>query len=731
MKRFIFCILSLVLMLPWSMSAGKAGVISIETRGSQMVLYVHDNGELSFYHYGSKFGNPDQVIGYKSYRRSDYGTEPPAYPARGGRHFNQSALAVKYHSGELNTELKYISHSQKTVSDDIERTVVTMKDAKTDLVVNLFYDAYQKEDVIVAHAEIMNGGKKPVELEYHASSALNLHAEKYLLTHFHGAWASEMQVSRQLLAPGIKSIRTVKGTRATQTENPSFMLSLNTEEFSENHGEVIAGALAWSGNYSIDFQVDEAGRLSVVSGSSTPGADYTLGAGKTFQTPEMIYTFSACGAGQASRNLHTWARRHWLFDSSIVCPTLLNNWEGTYFDFNETVLKDIIDNVASMGLELFVLDDGWFGGKDFPRNGNYQGLGDWQVVEEKLPNGVSAIADYAHSKGVKFGIWIEPEMVSPKSNLARKHPDWVVQENGREVTTIRNQWLLDLTNPEVQDFVFGVFDSTMQLADGIDYIKWDCNRHVEGAGSTYLGRNQSNFWVEYVQGLYSVYRRVREKYPDVIIQSCASGGGRVDYGALHYCNEVWTSDNSEAHTRAFIQYGTNLIYPAIVTGSHVSAVPNHQTNNVTPLKFRFDMACAGRLGMELQPAEMTEEEREFSRKAIASYKEYRDLVFYGDLYRLSSPYDSDFYALMYVSQDKKRAVVFAYTLKYQARSLKPVFRLDGLSDDLSYRVTELNVNKSCYWGSGKALTGSYLRNHGLNPDLAKVYTSAVFYLEAE
>lgn len=730
MRRFIIFML-LFASLSANVSAQAEKVISIETDATQMLLYVHKNGEVSFYHYGQKFDNPEQVLGYKSYRRADYGTEPHAYPARGGRHFNQSALAVKYADGEMNTELRYAGHKVEKVGESVIRTSVDLADAKTAVKVKLIYDAYPAEDVIVAHSEITNGGKKPIVMESYASSAINIHADSYLLTHFYGSWAREMQVKRELLTPGIKSIRSIKGTRTTHTENPSFMLSLNTSEFSENHGEVIAGALAWSGNYSLDFQVDETEMLSVISGAGTPGADYELKSGKTFQTPDMIYTFSAEGAGKASRNLHTWARRHYLYDSSMMCPTLLNNWEGTYFDFNEESLKEIIDNVASMGLEMFVLDDGWFGGKDYPRNGSNQGLGDWQIVEEKLPNGVSAIADYAHSKGLKFGIWIEPEMVNPKSHLAQDHPEWIVGEKGREITTIRNQWLLDLTNPEVQDFVFGVFDSTMQLAEGIDYIKWDCNRHVENYGSQHLGKEQSHFWWDYVQGLYSVYRRIREKYPDVIVQSCASGGGRMDYGALHYCNEAWTSDNTEALSRVFIQYGTNLIYPSIACGSHVSAVPNHQTNNVTPLKFRFDIACSERLGMELQPAHMTEEEKAFAREAIASFKEYRDLVFYGDLYRLGSPYDSDFYSLMYVSPDKKRAVVFAYTIKYQGRTLKPVFRLDGLSDDFSYSIKELNVEKSCFWGSGKTFTGSYLKNHGINPEMPKLYSSAVFYLEAE
>ena len=320
-------------------------------------------------------------------------------------------------------------------------------------------------------------------------------------------------------------------------------------------------------------------------------------------------------------------------------------------------------------------------------------------------------------------------MVNPKSELASTHPDWIVKADGREVTTIRSQWLLDLTNPQVQDFVFGVFDSTMQLGD-IDYIKWDANRHVESFGSEYL-EDQSSFFVDYVQGFYSVMKRIREKYPDVLIQACASGGGRVEYGALKYFNEFWTSDNTEALSRNFIQYGTSLIYPAFAIGSHVSAVPNHQSGNTTPLKFRFDVACSGRLGMELQPKDMTEQEKEFSKSAIGSYKKYRDLILTGDLYRIKSPYDSDFYSLMYVSKDKKRAVAFAYCLKYQGRTLTPQLRLHGLDPQKNYRVTELNVDKSSFWGSGRTFSGDFLVNFGINPKLVKIYDSAVFYIEEE
>lgn len=702
--------------------------ICIETEKSSMILEARE-GEVIFHHYGSKVGDPAQFKGLKSYRRADYGTDPQAYPATGERYFNEAALTIEYPGSQWNTELEYISHQSHELSDGVTRTCVFLEDPMTAVKVCLVYDAYKNEDVIICHSEITNGGKKDIILRNFYSSSLPVKAGRYLLTHFHGSWAREMQMTSEVLTNGIKTIETRKGVRTTHTENPSFILSLDTDSWNENYGEVIAGALAWSGNYRLSFQIDETDRLNILSGINPHASAYTLGKGETFVTPEMIYTYTDEGAGQASRNLHDWARNHGCYDSSITCPTLLNSWEGAYFDFDTRTITDMIDDVKDMGLEMFVLDDGWFG-TEYPRNNSRQGLGDWEPNTAKIPEGIGYLADYAHSRGVKFGIWIEPEMVSPKSRLAKEHPEWIVGSEGREKTTIRNQWLLDLSNPEVQDFVFGIFDSTMKLAPGIDYIKWDCNRHVESFGSTHLDE-QSHFWIGYTQGFYNVLRRIREKYPEVIIQACASGGGRVEYGALKWFNEVWTSDNTEALSRVFIQYGTNMIYPASVTGSHVSAVPNHQTNNITPLKFRFDIACAGRLGMELQPKDMTEEERNLARQAITTYKEYRDLIFHGDLYRLSSPYGSDHYALMYVSKDKKRAVVFGYCIKYQARTLVPVFRLNGLDPDTRYSIQELNTEKPQFWGDGKTFEGRWLSNHGINPQLVKLYDSGIWYLEAE
>ena len=724
----VAAILSATAIIQTPSQASEAPVfISVDTDNTSMTMAVDDDGQLLFRHFGGKIASPENFGGYQSWRRSDYGTDPLAYPASGGRYFNDAALTVRQSDGDLNTELRYVSHKTSALAGGAVRTEILLTDAKG-VEVNLIYTAYPDEDVIVMNSEITNTGKKPVTLVNYYSSSLPVTADKYFLTHFYGSWAREMQVDREMLTHGTKVIESKKGVRTTHTENPSFMLSLDTETFDENHGEVIAGALAWSGNFRLQFQMDETSRLNILAGINPYASERRLDKGETFITPPMIYTYSSCGAGQASRNLHDWARKWWCHDASVMCPTLLNSWEGAYFDFNTKTITDMIDDTKEMGLELFVLDDGWFG-TQYKRDSATQGLGDWSVNTEKLPEGIGYLADYAHKAGLKFGIWIEPEMVNPKSELASTHPDWIVKADGREVTTIRSQWLLDLTNPQVQDFVFGVFDSTMQLGD-IDYIKWDANRHVESFGSEYL-EDQSSFFVDYVQGFYSVMKRIREKYPDVLIQACASGGGRVEYGALKYFNEFWTSDNTEALSRNFIQYGISLIYPAFAIGSHVSAVPNHQSGNTTPLKFRFDVACSGRLGMELQPKDMTEQEKEFSKSAIGSYKKYRDLILTGDLYRIKSPYDSDFYSLMYVSKDKKRAVAFAYCLKYQGRTLTPQLRLHGLDPQKNYRVTELNVNKSSFWGSGRTFSGDFLVNFGINPKLVKIYDSAVFYIEEE
>ena len=705
-------------------------VISVETSNTQLILLVNSNGTVQTCHYGRKIADPNEFLNYNSGLGSMYGDGAMTYPAQGGKYISEPALSVKYADGYRNTELYFVGVNTITKSG-VNTTEVLMKDYVTDLEVKLVYDAYIKENVILSHSEILNAGNLPVTLINYASSSMYLKGDKFMLTHTNGDWAAEMQVERELINHNIKVIESKRGTQATQRNNPSFMLSLNTDSFSETDGDVIAGSLAWSGNFRISFEKDATHNLNIVAGINPFSSEYELAQNQTFVTPDMIWTFSSEGAGQASRNIHSWARNYGVYGGAAIKPTLLNSWEGAYFTFTTETLLRMIDDAAAMGLEMFVLDDGWFA-MDFPRDSDRQGLGDWEVNTKKIPEGIDYVASYAHSKGLKFGIWIEPEMVNPKSNLAEAHPDWVVRSPGREIYQSRYQWLLDLSNPDVQDFVFGVFDRTMQLSKNIDYIKFDSNRPVFSYGSDYLGKDQSKFYVEYVQGLYSVMRRVREKYPDTIVQCCSSGGARVDYGSLKYFNEYWASDDTDAMERIKIQYGTSLFYPSCTIASHVSAVPNHQTGNVSSLKFRFDIACAGRLGMELQPKKLSDEERVFADRCIKSYKNWRDVVFTGDLYRLSSPYESDYYALMYVTEDKSRAVVFTYCTNYLNRSLgTKTFRLQGLDPSKKYKVTEQNVDKSIFSGNGKTLAGDYLMNGGFNIKLFKTMESAVFYLEAE
>ena len=729
----------LLTLLSAALSAGAVSaaapqqLIDIRTDDVSMVLAARSGGEVYFRHFGGRIDDPAPLSDYKSSRRADHGTDDLAYPAMGGRNFREPALRVTHADGDMNTDLRYVSHTSRQLADpNVTETVVKMSDSSQALDVELVFTAYARENVITTHTVIRNREQGPVTLHSFYSSALTLKADKYLLTHLYGAWAREAQVDHTLLTHGSKSIESMREVRTTHTENPSFMLTLGSDAFSENCGEVIAGALAWSGNFRLNFEVDEYDALTVLAGANPNASEYRLRPGESFTTPEMIYTHSRRGAGGASRNLHDWGRNYGVYHAERVVPTLLNSWEGAYFDFDAKVLKQMIDDAASMGLEMFVLDDGWFGNK-YPRNAANAGLGDWQVNQKKLPAGIDDIASYAHRKGLKFGIWIEPEMVNPKSELAEKHPDWIVRPPKRDAPETRRQWLLDLSNPAVQDFVFETFDNTMKLSDKIDYIKWDANRNANNVGSAYLSADeQSHFWIDYAQGFYRVMERIRAKYPDVLIQACASGGGRVEYGALKYFDEFWTSDNTEALSRARIQYGTSLFYPAVAMGSHVSAVPNHQTGNVTPIKFRFDMACAGRLGMELQPKQMTDAEKEFARRAIASYKEYRDIVMQGDLYRIGTPYDeSGSYGVLYVSKDKRQAVLFAYSLHYQGRSLIPKFRLDGLDPKAGYAVRELNVDKPRFWFDGKTLSGELLMNAGINPHLSKIYDSAVFILKAQ
>lgn len=709
----------------------ETDIITVSTSDLSMVFSIAADQKVVYNYFGDKFDSVSPFPSKKYKEQPDNGTgfAPVIYPAYGGRLSLNPALKLTHNDGVQTTELIYVDHKVKNVDTNRTETVIQLKDPLYPVFVNLYFTAYQKENVICQSVEISHQEKEILAVENIASAYLPLHADSYYLTHFHGTWASEMQQVEEKLTPGVKRVESKKGVRTTQSENSSFLLSLNSPAY-EDMGEVYGGSLAWSGNYLVSFEQDECGLLHVLSGMNDFASTYNLAPGKTLRTPEMVWTYSSTGKGQVSRNLHDWSRRYALAHGEDLLPIVLNSWEGAYFDFDEATITGMIDAAADFGVEMFVLDDGWFANK-YPRNSDKVGLGDWQENRKKLPRGIDYLAKYAVDKGVKFGIWIEPEMVSPQSELAEKHPEWIVKSGRRDIIPMRSQWLLDLSNPKVQDFVVKTFDDVIALSLHISYIKWDANRHVDNFGSAYLPKeDQTHFWIEYTKGLYNVYEQIRAKHPDVLIQLCSSGGGRLDFGALPYHDEVWASDNTNSLDRVYIQYSTNLFFPAKATASHVSTSPNHQTGMMAPLKFRFDVAMSGRLGMELQPKDLIGDELSFAENAVKDYKRIRPVVQLGDLYRLKSPYDGTGWAShMHVSKDKKESVFFAYSLKYHGRTTFFEARLKGLDPTKMYQITELNRGgDSTFYGDGQVFPGDYLMKAGISLKIGNAYDSTVLLI---
>lgn len=709
-------------------------LVKIETNETSMILVGIPNKKLVFQYWGNKINGKQDFVHRKFKNQPDTNDElsPQAYPSYGERFYLTPALKLTHPDGVLTTDLVYIKQAVKNIDNNITETTVSLKDKLYPIYIDIVFCAYQKENIISQSVKIKHEEKGIVEVENIASSYLPLHAASYYLTHFSGTWAKEMNTIEEKLNRGIKVIESKKGVRVTQAENPSFILSLNSP-MQEDAGEVYAGTLAWSGNYRLSFEVDETGRLGIVSGINPFASTFKLNTGETLETPSLLLCHSSEGVGNISRNFHDWGRKYGMVRGDKERPIILNSWEGAYFNFNETTITEMIDNAAKFGIEMFVLDDGWFGNK-YPRNEDNAGLGDWVVNNTKLPKGIDYLAKYAADKGMKFGIWLEPEMVNPNSELAHKHPEWIVQSGKRDKLPMRNQWLLDLTNPDVQDFVFNAFDKVVSLSPDISYIKWDANRHVDNVGSTYLPKNkQTHFWYEYVRGLYKVYERIRNKYPEIQIQLCSSGGGRVEYGALKFHDEFWASDNTNALDRIFIQYATNLLFPAIATGSHVSTSPNHQTGMMIPLKFRFDVAMSGRLGMELQPKDIVGDEYDFAKKAISTYKLIRPIIQFGDLYRLISPYSNTGWAShMYISKDKREAVFFAYSIENHGRTEYFETKLKGLNPDKNYKITEINVKDYVRFEQNEQIvSGDYLMKVGVILPICSPYESVVLHIQEQ
>lgn len=713
----------------------KNELIKVSTNNQEMIFKVDGSGKVLFLYWGSIMNDATPFLEYKNknFQLTDQTITPQLYQPYGGITYIEPALQLTHADGVITTELIFEKVEKISMNENIDHTVITLKDNVYPLYADILFKSYKKENIISQSVSVYHKEDGDIQINKIASTYIPLHANSYHLTYFYGSWGREMNIEEKKLTPGISVIESKRGVRNTQSTNPSFLLSLNGVS-GEYSGDVYAGSLAWSGTYKITFECDETNALHIVGGINPFVSTYYIKANEKFTTPEMILSYSNEGRNKITHHFHDWARRYNIKHGDQIRPVVLNSWEGTYFDFDEKKILKMIDDAAILGIELFVLDDGWFGNK-YPRNHDNAGLGDWQVNKKKLPRGIKYLAEYAHKKGLKFGIWIEPEMVNPKSELTDNHPDWIVKSGNREKPTERTQWILDLSNPLVQEFVYKSVDNLLSESSHINYIKWDANRYVTNAGSEHLPKDrQSHFWIEYTKGLYNVYERLRAKYPELLMQQCSSGGGRIDFGALKYHDEFWTSDDTNPSHRIFIQHGTNIFYPSIATGAHVSANPNHQTGMYNSLKFRFDVAMSGRLGMELQPADITGSEYDFAKKAIENYKYIRNTVQMGDLYRLVSPYnDTGWPSLMYVSKDKKQAVLFVYNLKFQSPTAFFETQLKGLDTNKNYKIEELNAveNKNLFWGNLKSFTGDYLMKAGINVDLTEPFTSRVFLLEVE
>ena len=683
----------------------------VSTPNTSLLIEATPGETVKIQYYGSKIENSDIQGIY------DAGMvfNADSYPAFGLQTIGEKAIAATQPDGNMSLDLK-IEQVKQYPTKDGEVTEILLKDKVYPFEIKQYYKAYQGTDIISTWIEIMNNGKKSVTLYRFVSAYLPVQRGDNWLTHFHGHWGAENMLEEEKLTNGQKVISNKDGMVNTETDNPSFMLSIDGKP-QEEYGHILGGTLAWTGNYLLKMDITNT-KLNIIAGINEENSHYKLESKETFKTPEFAMTYSTSGKGGVSRAFHRWARMYKLSHGNVERDILLNSWEGVYFKVNQEGMDQMMKSFSALGGELFVMDDGWFGNK-YSRDRGDSSLGDWTVNKKKLPLGIEGLIASAKKHKIKFGLWIEPEMSNTKSELFEKHPEWILQCKNRPLSTGRGgtQIVLDLTNPEVQDFVFSVIDNLMTHYPEIAYMKWDANSCMLDYGSPYLPKEkQSHLYIEYHRGLNNVLERIRAKYPQLILQACAGGGGRINYGILPYFDEFWTSDDTDALQRVYLQWGVSCFYPAIAMAAHVSADKNHQTGRYLPLKFRFDVAMSGRLGMEMQPEDMTEADKEFTQRAIQAYKGIRPIVQFGDLYRLISPYENKgVTSLMYVAPEKDRAVFYAYKMNHFINMTIPNVKMNGLDPQKKYQLidlTPLSKNKPCSLHN-KIISGKILMEKGI------------------
>ena len=720
----------------------KNKVFHLQTKNSSYVFELCGDYIITHLHYGKKL-NTIKGIEYNNegkvpalynvdfgYEKEDISSEvlPQEYPVYGSPDLRKPAFHATYTDGSRITKMKYVTHkiyagkpklnglpSVYTESDSEAETLeLWLKDDKTGLKFILKYTTIDEFDAITRSVELVNEGKENININSVMSMNIDFSDDDFDFIHLHGAWARERHIERVPLVHG--TVKT-ESRRGASSHHHSPFFALAKKDTTEKFGEIYGFSLVYSGNFEAGVEVDSYKTARAFMGINSFDFNWLLKPGESFTAPEVVMVYSDCGMGEMSRKFHKLyrtrlARGYW---RDKVRPILINNWEATYFDFNEEKLLELAKAAKKAGVELLVLDDGWFGKRDIDNCS----LGDWYVDKKKLPNGLDGLANKLNEIGMKFGLWFEPEMVSPDSDLFRSHPDWCLHVNGRGKSLGRNQLILDLSREDVCDYILETLTKVLSEAN-IEYIKWDMNRNMSEIGSELLPpEKQAETAHRYMLGLYGILEKLKERFPKLLMEGCAGGGGRFDAGMLHYFNQYWTSDDTDPVERFYVQHGTSLVMPSAFMGAHVSAVPNHQTGRTTPFKTRGITAMCGQFGYELDVTKLSEEEISAMHDQVEIYKEVRQTILFGEMYRLLSPFEGDKIAWEYISEDKNN-VVFCYFVKSTMPAMPAKYvRLEGLDENADYVLR----------GTDKVFNGSVLMNRGFQVERVGEYGSEMYIFD--
>ena len=668
---------------------------------------IGDGGYLHHLYFGKKIANEDirylaqdlktefapAYNGKEQYMSLD--TLPQEYPIYGKGDFRETAVLIRTKEGNRITDFQYQSHQIVNEKSQMmgmpslrgcDTLVVTLYDKVNQLRLDLHYTIYEKQSAIVRRAVLVNEGKEIVDILKLNSFSLDMHRSDFDKICLQGGWAKERGIERTPLSHGIFEI---SSTRVSSSHHMNPFLALCDHGACEDYGEVYGFNLVYSGSYSLKTQVDQLGFTRIGGGINEKDFCWKVGPDEYFETPEAVLVYSDCGLNGMSQQFHR-LYRDYLINPNYVYkkrPIVLNNWESTYFDFTTKDLCELIEKAKGTGIDTFVLDDGWFGN----RNSDTTGLGDWFVNTEKLQGGLKEVINKCHECGMKFGIWFEPEMVSEDSDLYRAHPEWCIRVPHLEPCKGRNQLVLDFSNPKVVEYIKQVVGNILANHD-ISYVKWDMNRNITEYYSMYLdAEHQQELMHRYILGVYDLAKYLTSNFPDVFFEGCAGGGGRFDPAMLYYFPQIWTSDNTDAVSRAYIQYGTSMCYPISAMSGHVSICPNHQNGRVTPIKSRMDMASFCSTGYELNLNELTKEEFEQIASHISFYDSISDLILDGDLYRIFNPFECNYFAEMIVAQDKKQAAFLLMKMAAKTNDCYPIVKFKGLDEKMSYEIEEMGV----------------------------------------